>query len=209
MLGTSIYPATFLSSWLTVDLCPSLHMRSPTCIMHLVYDMSNREPFEALRDRPEELENHVPPEVMKIVVGNKLYKVKSSPLLSLPSSFPPTFNARHSRLRASQRTRSWNTLDKCPPSEGVAFAARTGCLFAEASTKTAVGVTEAFDDVVARVIDTPSLWNEDMPKSLGRTAASANTTAVSGPRRDTAESMPGSIDLSQVQDEDTSAGCSC
>jgi Ras-related protein Rab-18 len=203
MLGTSIYPATFLSSWLTVDLCPCLHMRSPTCVMHLVYDMSNREPFEALRDRPEELENHVPPEVVKIVVGNKLYKVKSSPLLSLSSSFPPTFNARHSRLRASQRTRSWNTLDKCPPSEGVAFAARTGCLFAEASAKTAVGVTEAFDDVVARIIDTPSLWNEDMPKSLGRTAASANTTAVSGPRRDTAESMPGSIDLSQVQDEDT------
>ncbi|KAI0271019.1 ras family-domain-containing protein [Russula aff. rugulosa BPL654] len=58
----------------------------------LVYDVSNREPFEALREWLEELENHVPPEFVKIVVGNKLYKVKSSPLLSLPSSFP---NARH------------------------------------------------------------------------------------------------------------------
>jgi Ras-related protein Rab-18 len=95
-----------------------------------------------------------------------------------------------------------------PTSEGAAFAARTGCLFVEASAKTAVGVTEAFDDVVARIIDTPSLWNEEKPKSSGRTAA-ANTTTASGPRRDTAESMPGNIDLSQVQDEDTSAGCLC
>jgi Ras-related protein Rab-18 len=99
-----------------------------------------------------------------------------------------------------------------PTSEGEAFAARTGCLFVEASAKTAVGVTEAFDDVVARIIDTPSLWNEDKPKSSGRTAAAsvaANTTAVSGPRRNTVESMPGNIDLSQVQEEDTSAGCLC
>lgn len=67
---------------------------------------------------------------------------------------------------------------------------------------------EAFDEVVERIIDTPSLWNEDKPKSSGRTAA-ANTTAASGPRRDTAESMPGNIDLSQVQEDDTSEGCLC
>jgi hypothetical protein len=52
----------------------------------------------------------------------------------------------------------------------------------------AMGVTEAFNEVVARIIDTPSLWNEDKPKSSGRTTlASANTTAVSGPRRDSRE----------------------
>ena len=96
-----------------------------------------------------------------------------------------------------------------PTSEGAAFAARTGGLFVEASAKTAEGVTEAFNDVVARIIDTPSLWNEDKPKSSGRTAAAANTTAVSGLRHATAESMPGNIDLSQVQDEDTSGGCLC
>jgi Ras-related protein Rab-18 len=92
-----------------------------------------------------------------------------------------------------------------PTSEGAAFAARTGCLFVEASAKTAVGVTEAFNDVVTRIIDTPSLWNEEKPKSSGKTAAAA----ASGPRRDTAESMPGNIDLSQGQDEDESAGCLC
>jgi Ras-related protein Rab-18 len=93
-----------------------------------------------------------------------------------------------------------------PTSEGAAFAARTGCLFVESSAKTAEGVTEAFNEVVARIIETPSLWNEDKPKSSGRTTAAANTTAVSGLRRATAESMPGNIDLSQVQDEDTSVG---
>lgn len=98
-----------------------------------------------------------------------------------------------------------------PTSEGAAFAARTGCLFVEASAKTAVGVTEAFNDVVVRIIDTPSLWDEDKPKSSGRTAtaAAANITTVSGPRRDTADSMPGNIDLSQTQDDDTSGGCLC
>jgi hypothetical protein len=96
-----------------------------------------------------------------------------------------------------------------PTSEGAAFAARTGCLFVEASATMAECVTEAFNEVVARIIDTPSMWNEDKPKSSGRTTATANTSAVSGPRRATAESMPGNIDLSQVQDEDTSGGCLC
>ena len=37
----------------------------------------------------------------------------------------------------------------------------------------------------------------------------AAATAASGPHRDTAESMPGNIDPSQVQDEDTPTGCLC
>ena len=73
----------------------------------------------------------------------------------------------------------------------------------------AMGVTEAFNEVVAPIIDTPSLWNEDKLKSSGWTAAPAKTTTVSGPRRNTAESMPGNIDLSQVQDEVTSEECLC
>jgi Ras-related protein Rab-18 len=102
-----------------------------------------------------------------------------------------------------------------PTSEGATFAARTGCLFVEASAKTAVGVSEAFNDVVARIIDTPSLWREERPKSspTGRTAAagaSANTTATtSGTGHDTDEGMPGNIDLSYVQNKDTSGGCMC
>ena len=107
-----------------------------------------------------------------------------------------------------------------PTEEGAGFAARTGCLFVEASAKTAVGVTEAFSDVVARIIDTPSLWREEKTKGssagaagAGSAKAKATTTTVavaaaSGPRG-RAGSMPGNIDLSQVQDEEAFGGCSC
>jgi hypothetical protein len=96
--------------------------------------------------------------------------------------------------------------------EAAAFAARTGCLFVEALAKTAVGVTEASNDVFARIIDMPSLWREEMSKSSPKRAAgaasgSANTTAAGRSRA--GEGMPGNIGLSQVQDEDTSAGCLC
>jgi len=98
-----------------------------------------------------------------------------------------------------------------PTAEGEAFAGRTGCLFVEASAKTAVGVTEAFNDVVARIIDTPSLWREDAPRAGGggpvasRPAASAT---ASGPRA-AGRIMPGNVDLSEAQDEDASGTCLC
>jgi Ras-related protein Rab-18 len=41
-----------------------------------MYDVSSRESFEALPRWLDELENYVPAEVVKIVVGNKLDKVK-------------------------------------------------------------------------------------------------------------------------------------
>ena len=50
--------------------------------MKTVYDVSNRETFEALPRWLEELENYVPPEVVKIVVGNKLDKVRSPPCVT-------------------------------------------------------------------------------------------------------------------------------
>jgi hypothetical protein len=52
------------------------HASLPHVCNALVYDVSNRESFEALPRWLEELENYVPPEVVKIVVGNKLDKVK-------------------------------------------------------------------------------------------------------------------------------------
>ncbi|KAH9013698.1 ras-domain-containing protein [Lactarius pseudohatsudake] len=132
----------------------------------LVYDVSSRESFEALPRWLEELENYVPPEVVKIVVGNKLDK-------------------EYSR--------------QVPTTEGASFAQRTGCLFVEASAKTAVGVTEAFNDVVARIIDTPALWGDEKPKASS--SAKARATAP--------ESMPGNIDLSQAHDEEEDGGCAC
>jgi len=135
----------------------------------LVYDVSNRESFEALPRWLSELDTYVSPEVVKIVVGNKLDK-------------------EYSR--------------QVPTAEGAAFAARMGCLFVEASAKTAVGVTETFSEVVERIIDTPSLWGEEKPK-----ASSSKAKATSRPQ--IFDSMPGNIDLGQVQDEDESGGCAC
>ncbi|KAI0289001.1 ras-domain-containing protein [Russula brevipes] len=139
----------------------------------LVYDVSSRESFEALPRWLDELENYVSPEVVKIVVGNKLDK-------------------EYSR--------------QVPTTEGAAFAARTGCLFVEASAKTAVGVTEAFSDVVARIIDTPSLWSDEKqhkPSSSKPTTTNSTAAAAAAGER-----MPGNIDLSQVE-EDMSSGCLC
>ena len=90
-----------------------------------------------------------------------------------------------------------------PTTEGASFAQRTGCLFVEASAKTAVGVTEAFSDVVVRIIDTPALWGEEKPKA-STSAKAARAAASRAP-----ESMPGNIDLSQSQDEDEDGGCAC
>ena len=164
-----------------------------------VYDVSNRETFEALPRWLEELENYVPPEVVKIVVGNKLDKVRARfpnpPLRPLP----PLTDCMYAPQEYSRQV---------PTAEGAAFAQRTGCLFVEASAKTAVGVTEAFSDVVERIIDTPALWGEEKPKassssSRARAAAVASAPGYGG-------SMPGNIDLSQAQDEeDEAGGCAC
>ena len=88
-----------------------------------------------------------------------------------------------------------------PTIEGASFAQETGCLFVEASAKTAVGVTEAFTDVVGRIIDTPALWGEEKPKASSSKARAARSRAT--------ESM-GNIHLSQAHDERRSGrGCAC
>jgi GTPase SAR1 family protein len=78
-----------------------MRSRDPhVCNMHLVYDVSNRESFEALPRWLEELENYVPPEVVKIVVGNKLDKVKSSPLITIILSHRPLTRDTHALTHA-------------------------------------------------------------------------------------------------------------
>jgi hypothetical protein len=56
----------------------------------IVYDVSSRESFEALPRWLEELENYVPPEVVKIVVGNKLDKVSNDPRSFFFRILPPS-----------------------------------------------------------------------------------------------------------------------
>jgi hypothetical protein len=71
-----------------------------------VYDVSSRESFEALPRWLEELENYVPPEVVKIVVGNKLDKVSK---VTNDSLITIVLSAGHSRMAPFR-----NTLDRCP-----------------------------------------------------------------------------------------------
>ncbi|KIY63693.1 ras-domain-containing protein [Cylindrobasidium torrendii FP15055 ss-10] len=98
----------------------------------LVYDVANRESFEALPRWWSELETYVGgkdsggDKVIKIVVGNKVDK-------------------EFSREVSAE--------------EGKAFADRVGSLFVEASAKTAIGVKDIFEELVQKIIDTSALWD--------------------------------------------------
>ena len=85
-----------------------------------VYDVSNRESFEALPRWLEELENYVPPEVVKIVVGNKLDKVRAPRPLNLSLSPIPYAHSCHSN---------------CLPAPADRTRARTGILPAGADDR--------------------------------------------------------------------------
>ncbi|PAV14921.1 ras-domain-containing [Pyrrhoderma noxium] len=128
----------------------------------LVYDVANRETFDALPRWYSELETYVSSSVVKILVGNKVDK---------------------------EFSRQVST------SEGAAFAERMGSLFVEASAKTAVGVRQAFTDVVERILDTPELW------------APVSNITPDVPRNG---SIPGNIDLNSRSDTGADAGgCGC
>jgi Ras-related protein Rab-18 len=131
----------------------------------LVYDVSNRESFEALPRWYSELETYVSSSVVKIVVGNKVDKEFSR---------------------------------QVPASEGQAFAARMSSLFIEASAKTSVGVREAFQEVVERILDTPELWAPVTPDPKAKIAMGGSD-------------MPGNIELSKAGPEGGGeySGCSC
>ncbi|KAI9464396.1 ras family-domain-containing protein, partial [Russula earlei] len=116
----------------------------------LVYDVSSRESFEALPRWLEELENYVPPEVVKVVVGNKLDK-------------------EYSR--------------QVPTAEGAEFAAaRAGCLFVEASAKTAVGVTDALARLSRASSTRPRCGATTSPRRRRRPGGPARRERERGPR---------------------------
>jgi Ras-related protein Rab-18 len=77
-------------------------------------------------------------------------------------------------------------------------------LFIEASAKTAVGVNEAFQEVVEKIIDTPELWE-----------GASGRSSKDGGRQDTANGrggMPGGVQvvgLGEGQAQGQNGGCSC
>jgi len=137
----------------------------------LVYDVANRESFDALPKWFSELETYVLPAVVKIIVGNKVDKEFSRQV-------------------------------SC--AEGEQFAKRMNSLFIEASAKTAVGVGDAFRDVVNKIIDTPELWAAAADKSRTGAIRPARTAVNAAPSE-----MPGTINLDEAQDSADGGGCSC
>ncbi|EPQ53291.1 ras-domain-containing protein [Gloeophyllum trabeum ATCC 11539] len=133
----------------------------------LVYDVANRESFDALPRWYSELEKYVSSSVVKILVGNKVDK---------------------------EFSRQVSTT------EGQQFAQRMNSLFIEASAKTSVGVKEAFQEVVTKIIDTPELWAPVADKGA---KAKRNETAAGG------GSMPGNIDLNAEGSTQADGGCAC
>jgi len=92
-----------------------------------------------------------------------------------------------------------NKVDKeysrqVPTAEGQAFATRMNSLFIEASAKTAVGVREAFDEVVGKILDSPELWAPVTPARKNSTGGKA---------------MPGSVNLAEDKDSEDGGPCSC
>jgi len=132
----------------------------------LVYDVANRESFEALPRWYSELETYVSSSVVKILVGNKVDKEFSR---------------------------------QVPFSEGQQFATRMSSLFIETSAKTAVGVREAFNEVVEKIIDTPALWDG----SSGNGSNGHNTSGGGG-------GMPGGVQVVGLGNEKKAdSGCAC
>lgn len=172
--------------------------------LRTVYDVSNRESFDALPRWFSELETYVSSSVVKIIVGNKVDKVCLSS--SLPvfcfSSLLCLKNYTHTTplvfpLQEYSR--------QVPTAEAEQFAARQNCLFVEASAKTSVGVRDAFRNVVAQILDTPELWDSAGSKAVAKSSSKGG--AGSGAER----TMPGNIDLRDEggAGEGAEGGCMC
>lgn len=73
-------------------------------------------------------------------------------------------------------------------------------LFIEASAKTSVGVREAFQELVERILDTPELWAPVTPDPKGAGGAGIGAKKAS---------MPGTIELRKADNGSEYSGCSC
>jgi Ras-related protein Rab-18 len=124
-------------------------------------------------------QTYVKPEVVRIIVGNKVDKEFSR---------------------------------QVSPADGKAFAERQGALFVEASAKTAVGVREAFEDVVKQTIDTPALWESGSSAGTGSATGAAKGVGKDKmtARTSSGKPMPGNITLTEDNwEEESSSGCAC
>lgn len=114
-----------------------------------VYDVSNRDTFDALQNWHTELKTYSSsPDVVKMIVGNKVDKVSEWRSLSISNwrGFPGE-KAGLLNPRAFKKESSRVVTYK----EGAAMAQKLQTLFVECSAKTKVGVQEAFEELVQKV----------------------------------------------------------
>ena len=93
-------------------------------------------------------------------------------------------------------------------SEGQHFATRMNSLFYEASAKTAVGVEDAFKELVRRVVAEPELIGGEKPKTGKSTGVKVVSASGAAKNQTARPDMPGTIKLDEAE-EDVSGGCAC
>ncbi|KAH8982568.1 ras-domain-containing protein [Lactarius hatsudake] len=123
----------------------SAHYRGAQGIV-LVYDSTNRHSFEELTRWFNEIRTYVSGPVDKVIVGNKVDKVQ---FCSCSNSVM--------RLMLTSFLLTQDHQRQVPTAEAAAFAKKMGCRSAETSAKTAVGVRNAFREMVERIVDNPEL----------------------------------------------------
>ena len=90
--------------------------------------------------------------------------LSSRSLLATRSTW--SVDAHHVRI-TSFLTPAQESSRQVPTTEGAAFADHMNSLFIETSAMTAVGVREAFEEVVERILDTPELWTPATGQDAG------------------------------------------
>jgi len=185
-----------------------------------VYDVANRETFEALPKWFSEIDTYVSITVPKIIVGNKVDKVLASHIFtyllfsgrqSFSSTYPHYYYHQPLAYCSSSHTLPISSFVSYQPltpfqensrqvstNEGSTFASRQNALFVEASAKTAIGVRDVFEELVARILETPELWAPVAPEA-----------GVSFGKRGEEDSMPGTIDVRRDATAQDDGVCGC
>ena len=137
-----------------------------------VYDVTDRESYEAIPWWFAERSKYVPESTIKIMVGNKADKV---------GLCVPAWQIRRHHFESDYSISTQEHARQVSTEEAAAYAARMGCLFVEASAKTAMGVSRAFRDVVERVAETPELWVVQEPRKASQASLPGSPNPSSEP----------------------------
>ncbi|CAL5414636.1 unnamed protein product [Camellia sinensis] len=141
---------------------------------NLIYDVTRRDTFTDLSDVwAKEIDLYsTNQDCIKMLVGNKVDKVQCAKKciensLFLPKcykkSIPIVWCYRINIVPENQENERVVTKK-----EGIDFAREYGCLYIECSAKTRVNVEQCFEELVMKILETPSLLAEGSSLSVKR-----------------------------------------